>query len=149
MLERDVFKDDPDSSAQILFLMRDIYGTNNPIWEKGIKYYEIQLDILIQDIERGYHFTPTGSSVRNDIYHLTYLLLASLVDSKNRIEYGYNLKDKRVKKIVRAIICSQEENGGWIPFWTDKSDPMYTTLTLKLLLWLGVLNTTNLINQYD
>jgi hypothetical protein len=104
---------------------------------------------LIKDIERGYRITPTGDRARNDIYHLTYLLVGSLVDSKNRIEYGYNLSDERVKKIVNAIISSQEENGGWIPFWNDKSDPVYTTLTLKLLIWLGVINEKDFIIQYD
>ncbi|UCE12471.1 MAG: terpene cyclase/mutase family protein [Candidatus Heimdallarchaeota archaeon] len=147
MFVRDSFKEDPDSTAQILFLMREIYGTDNPIWRKGIVNYERFIDDLVIDIERGYCTRDTGEKVPNDIYHLTHLLLSSLVDTRSRIEAGYDLTDIRVQKIVEAIIDSQTENGGWIPFWSDKTDPIYSVLTLKLFVWLGVINKEDLRKQ--
>ena len=57
---------------------------------------------------------------------------------------GYDLSDERVKKIVGAIISSQLEDGGWRPFWADKSDPVYTVLTLKLLAFMDMLKVEDL-----
>lgn len=141
------FREDPDSTAQILFMMKEIYGEDDTLWLKGIKLFENFLDQMALDVERGYHIAPIGEKRENDIYHLTHLLLSSLVDSKRRIEAGYNLDDVRVNKIVQAILNSQREDGGWRPFWTRNSDPTYTVLTLKLLVWLGVLNPEELRKQ--
>ncbi len=74
MFEGDRFGEDSDSSAQILFLMKDIYGTDNSIWIKGIKRFEEFLDNMVVDIERGYFTPSTGGKRRNDIYHLTYYI---------------------------------------------------------------------------
>ena len=128
---------DPDSTAQILFLMKEIYGEDDVVWLKGVKLFEKFLDKVTVDVERGYYVASNGEKRENGIYHLTYLLLSSLVDSKRRIEAGYDLKDVRVNKIVQAILKSQRENGGWRPFWIQDSDPTYTVLALKLLIWLG------------
>lgn len=147
MFVRNSFREDPDSTAQILFLMKEVYGKKDSIWHKGISTYEKFLNDLVTDVERGYCIKSTGERVPNDIYHLTHLLLSSLVDTKSRIEAGYDLTDERIKKIVQAIIDSQIENGGWIPFWSDKPDPVYSVLTLKLLVWLGVLNKKDLRKQ--
>jgi hypothetical protein len=144
MFKRDQFRVDPDSTAQILFLMKEIYGEKDKLWIKGIKLFEKFLDKLALDAERGYYIAPTGEKRENDIYHLTHLLIASLVDSKRRVDAGYNLKDVRVKKIIQAILKSQREDGGWRPFWTQNSDPIYTVLTLKLLLWLDTLKPESL-----
>jgi len=61
-------------------------------------------DEVAMDVEKGYYVASTGEKRENDIYHLTHLLLSSLVDSKRRIEAGYNLNDVRVDKIVQAIL---------------------------------------------
>ena len=114
---------------------------------KGIKLFEKFLDEVAADAEKGYYIAPNGEKRENDIYHLTHLLLSSLVDSKRRIEAGYNLNDVRVNKIVHAIVKSQREDGGWRPFWAPSSDPTYTMLTLKLLVWLGVINPEELRRQ--
>jgi len=140
MFRGDRFPLDPDSTAQILFMMREIYGEKDTVWLKGIQLFEKFLDKLALDVERGYYITPTGNKRENDIYNLTHLLLSSLVDSKRRIDAGYNLKDIRVNKIVQAILDSQREDGGWRPFWRQDSDPTYTVLTLKILVWLGILD---------
>ncbi len=138
MFKRDGFpKSDPDSTAQILFMMREIYGEDDPVWLKGIELYENALDRMASDSEKGYYIAPNGDRRENDIYHLTHLLLSSLVDSQRRIQAGYNLDDERVRKIVQATLKSQREDGGWCPFWTKRSDPTYTVLALKLLVWLG------------
>ena len=138
---------DPDSTAQILFLMKDIYGEGDVVWLKGVKLFEKFLDKVTVDVEKGYYIAPNGEKRENDIYHLTHLLLSSLVDSKRRIEAGYDLKDVRVNKIVQAILKSQREDGGWRPFWIQDSDPTYTVLALKLLIWLGALKPEELKKQ--
>ena len=144
MFKRDEFRVDPDSTAQILFMMKEIYGENDQISVKGIKLFEKFLDRVALDAERGYNMAPNGEKRENDIYHLTHLLIASLVDSRRRIDAGYNLKDTRVNKIVQAILDSQHKDGGWRPFWTPNSDPTYTVLALKLLVWLDILKPENL-----
>lgn len=138
---------DPDSTAQILFLINEIYGDGDAVWLKGVKLFEKFLDEVTVDVEKGYYIAPNGERRENDIYHLTHLLLSSLVDSKRRIEAGYDLKDVRVNKIVQAILKSQREDGGWRPFWVQDSDPTYTVLALKLLMWLGALKPEELKRQ--
>lgn len=133
------FGEDPDSTAQILFMMKEIYGEKDAIWLKGYRLFEKFLDELTFDVEREYYVASTGEKRENDIYHLTHLLISSLVDSKRRLEAGYNLQDARINKIVQAILKSQRKDGGWRPFWTQHSDPTYTVLTLKLLVWLDVI----------
>lgn len=148
MFKRERFqRSDPDSTAQILFMMKEIYGEENPIWLKGVKLFEKFLDEVAIDAERGYYIAPIGETRENDIYHLTHLLLSSLTDSKRRIEAGYNSNDVRVGKIVQAIIKSQRGDGGWRPFWTRYSDPAYTVLALKLLVWLDVIDQEKLRKQ--
>lgn len=148
MFKGDRFRgSDPDSTAQILFMMKGIYGVDDTVWVKGIKLFEKFLDQAALDAERGYYTASTGERRENDIYHLTHLLLSSLVDSKSRIEAGYDLNDVRVNKIVQAVLKSQREDGGWRPFWTRNSDPTYTVITLKLLVWLGILNLEELRKQ--
>ena len=85
-----------------------------------------------------------GEKRENEIYHPAHLFLSSLVDRNSRIEAGYNLRNKRVEKIVEAIIDSQLEDGGWQPFWSEKSDSVYTALALKLLASLNGVNVRGL-----
>ena len=135
---------DPDSTAQITFLMKDVYGEDDPVYLRGKKLFERFLDDVARNADRGYYVAPNGEKRENDIYHLTHLLLSSLVDKNRRIEAGYDLSDERVKKIVEAVVDSQLEDGGWRPFWADKSDPVYTVLTLKLLASMDALKVENL-----
>ena len=78
-----------------------------------------------------------------NICHLTHRSF-SLVDKYKIIESGCDLSDERVKMIVEAVVDSQLEDGGWRPFWVDKSAPVYTMLTLKLLGSLGALKVGDL-----
>lgn len=124
---------DPDSTAQITFLMKDIYGEDDLVYLKGKRLFESFLDDVAGDAKRGCYVALNGEKRENDIYHLAHLFLSSLVDGNSRIKAGYNLSDKRVEKIVEAIIDSQLEDGGWRPFWSEKSDSVYTVLALRLL----------------
>lgn len=133
MFKRDRFRADPDSTAQILFMMRGIYGEDDEAWLRGVGFFERSLDEVAADAQKGHYTAPDGKRRENDIYHLTHLLLASLVDSAGRIEAGYDLTDERVRRIVQAIFDTQREDGGWRPFFTEESSPTYTVLTLKLL----------------
>ncbi len=148
MFKEDGFRrSDSDSTAQILFMMKEIYGEDDVVWLKGIKLFGKFLDKVAMDVEKGYNMAPNGEKRENDIYRLTHLLLSSLVDSKRRIEAGYNLNDVRVNKIVQTILKLQREDGGWHPFWTRNSDSTYTVLTLKLLVWLDAISPEELKKQ--
>ncbi len=141
MWKRDPFEgSDPDSTAQILFLFRDMFGEEDATYQKGIEFFEKSLDKVAQEAEQGYYVAPNGERRNLDIYHLSHLLLSSLVDTNRRIDAGYDMKDLRVKQIVQAVLNTQHEDGGWNPFWTKKSDPTYTVLTIKLLMYLNFLN---------
>jgi hypothetical protein len=127
---------DPDSSAQITFLMSDLLGPEDTLYKRGLEMYEKHLDQMAKDAEQGFNFF-TGEKRENDIYHLTHLLGQSLISGKRGADAGYTLKDKRVKKILRAIVEIQREDGGFRPFRSQESDPLYAALAVKIFLWVG------------
>jgi hypothetical protein len=129
---------DPDSSAQITFLMKDLFGEEDPLYKRGIVLYEEHLNQVAKDAETGFCFQK-GVKEENDIYHLTHLLGQSFFFGKRSADAGYDLKDERVGKIVKAIIQTQREDGGWRPFWLEESDPLYTGLVIKIFFWIGAL----------
>jgi hypothetical protein len=127
---------DPDSSAQITFLMSDLLGPEDTLYKRGLEMYEKHLDQMAKDAEQGFNFF-TGEKRENDVYHLTHLLGQSFISGKRGADAGYTLKDTRVKKILRAIVEIQREDGGFRPFWSQESDPLYAGLVLKIFLWVG------------
>jgi hypothetical protein len=129
---------DPDSSAQITFLMKDLFGEEDPLYKRGIALFEKHLDQVTQDAKQGFCYRK-GEQEENDIYHLTHLLGQSFFSGKRGAEAGYNIKDNRVKKIVEGIIKIQRNDGGFRPFWSQESDPLYTGLVLKIFLWVGAM----------
>ncbi|MGB2989415.1 MAG: prenyltransferase/squalene oxidase repeat-containing protein, partial [Candidatus Zixiibacteriota bacterium] len=58
---------------------------------------------------------------------------------KRGADAGYKLKDRRVKKILEGIIEIQREDGGFRPYWSKESDPLYTAIVLKIFLWVGAM----------
>jgi hypothetical protein len=129
---------DPDSSAQITFLMKDLFGEEDPLYKRGIALYEEHLNQVAKDAETGFCFQKEVKE-ENDIYHLTHLLGQSFFFGKRSADAGYDIKDERVRKIVKAIIQIQREDGGWRPFWSEESDPTYTGLIIKIFFWIGAL----------
>jgi prenyltransferase beta subunit len=129
---------DPDSSAQITFLMKDLLGPEDTLYKRGLVLYEKHLDRMAQDAEQGFNYF-TGDKRENDVYHLTHLLGQSFFSGKRGVDAGYTVKDKRVKKMVQAIIDIQKEDGGFQPYWLKKSDPLYAGLVLKIFLWVGAM----------
>ncbi len=129
---------DPDSSAQITFLMKDLLGEEDTLYKRGIALYEEHINQVAKDAESGYYYRK-GQKEENDIYHLTHLLGQSFFFGKRSADAGYRVKDQRVRKIVKAIIETQREDGGWRPFWLKKSDPLYTALVIKIFYWIGAL----------
>ena len=129
---------DPDSSAQITFLMKDLFGEEDPLYKRGIAFYEEHLTGVAKDAETGFCFRK-GEKEENDIYHLTHLLGQSFSFGKRNAEAGYDIKDQRVEKIVKAIIETQRKDGGWRPYWSGVSDPLYTGLVVKIFFWIGAL----------
>jgi hypothetical protein len=130
---------DPDSSAQITFLMKELFGEEDPLYKRGIVLYEAHLTQVAKDAEAGFYYR-NEEKTENDIYHLTHLLGQSFFFGKRGAEAGYNTKDQRVKKIAKAIIETQREDSGWRPYWSEESDPLYTGLVLKILFWIGALS---------
>jgi len=118
--------------------MKDLFGEEDPLYKRGIALYEEHLTETAKDAEAGFYYRK-GQKEENDIYHLTHLLGQSFFFGKRSADAGYNAKDKRVKKIVKAIIETQREDGGWRPFWSKKSDPVYTALVIKIFFWIGAL----------
>lgn len=70
---------------------------------------------------------------------LTHLLLSWLLDPPRRLQSGYDVSDPRVKRMMKALIDIQREDGGWRPFWSEESSLVYTLLALKVLVLSGVL----------
>ena len=129
---------DPDSSAQITFLMKDLLGAEDTLYKRGIALFEQHLDLRAQEAEQGFYYLKEEKH-QNEIYHLTHLLGQSIFSGKRGADAGYNIKDKRVKKVLNGIIEIQREDGGFRPFWLKKSAPLYTGLVLKILLWMEAL----------
>jgi hypothetical protein len=131
---------DPDSTAQITFLMGKIYGEDDPVYRKGKELFETHLEECVQDVERGYRIKlRDGERVGLDAYTLTHLLLSWLLDPPRRIQSGYDVSDPRVKQMMETLIEIQREDGGWHPFWSKESSPVYTALAVKVLVLSGML----------
>ena len=41
--------------------------------------------------------------------------------------------------MMEALIEIQREDGGWHPFWSEESSPVYTALAVKVLVLSGML----------
>lgn len=133
-------KGDPDSTAQITFMIGEIFGDDDPAYHKGRKLFEQWLDEYVEDVERGYRIRLRDDRKENlDVYHLTHLFLSSLVDVPRRFQKGYDCSDRRVKKIMEKLVDIQLEDGSWRPFWANESSPVYTVLALKVLISSGAI----------
>jgi hypothetical protein len=143
--EREDTPGDPDSSAQIAFLMGEIYGKNDPVYLKGRALFERNLDECVRDVERGYRIRfRDGQREELDAYSLTYLFLSWLLDPPRRLQSGYDASDPRAKRILEALADIQLADGGWRPFWTQESTPIYTALAVKVLVLSGMLQREDL-----
>ncbi len=129
---------DPDSSAQITFLMKDLLGGEDTLYKRGIALFEEHLDKIAKDAEQGF-LLRDGKKEENDVYHLTYLLGQSIFTGKRGADAGYRVRDRRVKKILEGIISIKREDGGFRPYWSKESDPLYTAIVLKIFLWVGAM----------
>ena len=131
-------KGDPDSTAQITFLMRRIYGESNRPYLRGRQLVDTYFDECAQDARRGYRIRlRDGKREPVGVYELTHLLLSSLVDPPDRPRSGYNVTDVRVKQMMETLLECQRPDGGWRPFWAQESDPVYTVLAVKALVLAG------------
>jgi hypothetical protein len=125
---------DPDATAQITFLMGELYGEEDAVYLKGKSQFEHHLDRCAQDAERGYCVRLRGGEQEPlDAYHLSHLLLSWWLDPPRRIESGYDVRDPRVRRMMGALIDLQREDGGWRPFFAKESLPVYTFLAVKVL----------------
>ncbi len=129
-----VISSDPDSTAQISFLMGKLFGDDDPAYLRGVALFESFLDECACDAARGYWVRALdGRKNQIEVYHLTHLFLSWLLDPLLRFQYGYDVDDARVKSIMEALIKLQNADGGWTPFWSDVSSPGYTVIALKVL----------------
>jgi hypothetical protein len=133
-------RSDPDSTAQIAFLMRDIYGEHDPVYLRGKALFEQCLDEGARDADRGYRVRwRDGKKEPLDGYTLTALFSSWLLDPPRRFQAGYDATDPRVKRMMEALVGIQRDDGGWRPFWADESSPVYTALAVKVLVLAGTL----------
>ena len=131
---------DPDSTAQITFLMSELYGREAPIYLRGKELFEGYLDECAQDVERGYRIRlRDGEREAPDVYHLTHLFLSWPFDPPRRFQSGYDVSDARVRRMMEALVDVQREDGGWRPFWAEESSPVYTAMAVKVLILSGLL----------
>jgi len=131
---------DPDATAQIAFLMGELFGEDDPVHFKGRQLFESYLDECARDVERGYRIRlRDGKKEALDVYGLTHLLLSWLLEPPRRIQRGYDASDPRVKQMMEALIAVQGEDGGWRPFFADETSPLYTFLAVKVLVLTGML----------
>jgi hypothetical protein len=127
-------KGDPDSTAQITFLMRRIYGECHRAYLRGRELLDSYFDQCAHDAKRGYRIRlRDGRRESVGVYELTHLLLSSLVDPPDRPRSGYDVTDPRVKQMMETLINAQRPDGGWRPFWAEESDPVYTVLAVETL----------------
>jgi hypothetical protein len=150
--DQQVISSDPDSTTQITFLMGELYGHGDSAYQRGVALFERYLDRYACDVERGYWIgSLDGKGKQIEVYHLTHLLLSWLLDPPRRFRAGYDFHDARVKRIMESLINLQIVDGGWIPFWSKISSPIYTLIALKVLIFSGVLNKDEMfldIQQY-
>jgi len=137
---------DPDSTGQIAFLFSEIFGESDPAYISGRALYERFLDELSNDVEQGYrHKLQDDAKVELDVYTLTRPFLSSLVDQPRRILSGFDIGDPRVRRIMDELVGIQRPDGGWRPFWSDVSSPVYTVIAIKTLVLTGMLRIEDLI----
>jgi hypothetical protein len=137
--------DDPDTTAQVAFLMGEVFGVDDPAYLKGREMFESYLEACARDAARGYRIAVgDGSRQSIDVYHLTHLLLSWLFDSPRRIQRGYNTNDPRVRRMMEALIDIQGKDGGWRPFFAEESSPLYTALAVRALVLSGTLERRDL-----
>jgi hypothetical protein len=141
---------DPDSTAQIAFLMGEIYGQDDPAYLKGWELYDRSLDECIEDLERGYRVRlRDGQRVDLDAYTLTQPILAWVLEPPRRVRAGYDVHEPRVKRILEALVAIQREDGGWRPFWEEESSPLYTVLAIEALALGGAIAREDLRHMVD
>ncbi len=132
---------DPDSTAQIAFLMREVYGEDDAAYLRGRALFEQWLDECAWDVEQGYRIRPRdGAKEKLEVYHLTHLLLSWLLDPPRRFQAGYDARDPRVRRMMEVLVEVQGEDGGWRPFFADASSPVYTVIALKALVLSGLVS---------
>jgi len=120
--------------------MREVYGEADPVYLKGRALFESFVDEGAQDAERGYRVRlRDGKREALDGYTLTHLLLSWLLDRPRRFQAGYDMTDPRVKRMMDALVTTQRGDGGWRPFWSEESSPIYTALAVKVLILSGAL----------
>ena len=125
---------DPDSSAQVTFLMKDLLGGEDTLYKRGVALFEQYLDQMSQNSEQGFYYLK-GEKRENEVYHLTHLLGQSIFSGKRGASAGYNVRNAKAKKILEGILSIQREDGGFRPYWSQESDPLYTGIVLKIFLW--------------
>jgi hypothetical protein len=142
--EEDV-TEDPDTTAQITFLMGEVYGEDDPAYLNGKVLFERHLDQCAQDTERGHWIRLRDGKIESlDVYHLTHLLLSWLLDPPRRFQSGYDASDPRVRRMMEALIDIQGVDGGWCPFFARESSPLYTALAVRVLVLSGMLGREDL-----
>jgi hypothetical protein len=150
--EQEDVTDDPDTTAQVAFLMGEVFGSGDPAHIRGRQLFESNLDACAKDAARGYRIAVRDWSRQPiDVYDLTHLLLSWLAEPPRRIESGYNANDQRVERMMEALINIQMEDGGWRPFFAEESSPLYTALAVRVLVLTGMLEGEDLkpyVEQY-
>jgi hypothetical protein len=126
---------DADATAQVTFLMGEVYGEGDPVYQRGRETFERHLDECARDAARGYAIgVRDGERSALDVYHLTHLLLSWWLDPPRRFQSGCDTGDPRLRSIMQSLLDLQRQDGGWQPFFSQESSPVYTLLAVKALI---------------
>jgi hypothetical protein len=141
---------DPDATAQITFLMGEVYGREDAAFRQGKRLFERHLDACARDAERGYWVRARdGEREKIEVYTLTHLLLSSLLDTPRRLQEGYDVSDPRVRRILEVLVEIQGQDGGWRPFFLEASSPLYTVLAVEVLVLSGAIPREDLLDLVE
>ena len=136
---------DADATAQVTFLMGEVHGEDDPVYQRGRESFERHLDGCARDAARGYTIrVRDGERSPLDAYHLTHLLLSWSLDPPRRFQSGFDTADPRVRSMMQALLEIQRQDGGWRPFFSQESSPVYTLLAVKALILSGMLSREDL-----
>lgn len=121
---------DPDSTTGIGDFLAPILGKQNPTVRRAKGIFESILAKLQDRLK---------SQGIEDAYELTHLIF------ETPPYLMYRRDDKRIRRLLDALIKAQRRDGGWLTFYSEgKSDVSITVFSLQVLLSHGVLSRTAL-----
>ena len=68
------------------------------------------------------------------------------MDAPRRLKGGYDVNDPRVRRILEVLVEIQDQDGGWRPFFSEESAPLYSLLAVEVLILSGAIPRKDLVD---